>query len=46
MSAVGGALPGAIAGNTGMGAAIGGGGGLTGDYLYGKHKEAEQKAEQ
>jgi hypothetical protein len=44
MGAVGGALLGVMAGNAGMGAAIGGEVGLTGDYLYGKHKEAEQKA--
>ena len=46
MGAVGGALLGVMAENAGMGAAIGGEGGLTGDYLYGKPKEAEQKAEQ
>ena len=46
MGAVGGALLGVMAGNAGMGVTIGGGVGLTGDYLYGKPKEAEQKAEQ
>lgn len=42
--AAGGALIGAIAGNAGMGAAIGAGVGVVGGYLYGKHKEAEQRA--
>ena len=42
--AAGGALIGAIAGNAGMGAAIGAGVGIVGGYLYGKHKESEQKA--
>jgi hypothetical protein len=42
MRVVGGALLGALVGNAGMRAAIGGEGGLTGDYLYGKPKEAEQ----
>ena len=42
--AAGGALIGAIAGNAGMGAAIGAGVGVVGGYLYGKHKESEQKA--
>ncbi|MGZ8935700.1 MAG: YMGG-like glycine zipper-containing protein [Methylobacter sp.] len=42
--AAGGALIGAIAGNAGMGAAIGAGAGVVGGYLYGKHKESEQKA--
>ena len=46
MGAAGGALIGAMAGNAGMGAAIGGEVGLTGGYLYGKHKESEQKAYQ
>ena len=41
MGAVGGALLGVMAGNAGMGAAIGGEIGLTSDYLYGKHQEAE-----
>ncbi|MGR9037273.1 MAG: glycine zipper family protein [Gammaproteobacteria bacterium] len=42
--AAGGALIGAIAGNAGMGAAIGAGAGIVGGYLYGKHKESEQRA--
>lgn len=42
--AAGGALIGAIAGNAGMGAAIGAAAGTAGGYLYGKHKESEQKA--
>ena len=42
--AAGGALIGAMAGNAGMGAAIGAGVGVAGGYLYGKHKESEQKA--
>ena len=42
--AAGGALIGAIAGNAGMGAAIGAVAGTAGGYLYGKHKESEQKA--
>jgi osmotically inducible lipoprotein OsmB len=46
MGAVGGAWLGAMAGNTGMGAAIGGEGGLTGGYLSGTHTEAKQKASQ
>ena len=46
IGAVGGAWLGAMVGNAGMGVAIGGEGGLTGGYLYGKHKEAEQKASQ
>ena len=39
-----GAIIGAIAGNAGMGAAIGAAAGGAGGYLFGKHKEAEQKA--
>jgi hypothetical protein len=39
-----GGIIGAIAGNAGMGAAIGAGTGLVGGYLYGKHKESEQAA--
>lgn len=35
----GGALVGAIAGNTAMGAAIGAGAGLVGGYLYDQHKK-------
>jgi len=42
--AAGGALIGAIAGNAGMGAAIGAAAGTAGGFLYGKHKESEQKA--
>jgi osmotically inducible lipoprotein OsmB len=44
--AAGGAVIGAIAGNAGMGAAIGAVAGTAGGYLYGKHKEAEQRAYQ
>ncbi len=39
-----GAAIGAIAGNAGMGAAIGAAAGTVGGYLYGQHKEAEQRA--
>ena len=39
-----GAIIGAIAGNAGMGAAIGAAAGSAGGFLYGKHKEGEQKA--
>lgn len=42
--AAGGAIIGAIAGNAGMGAAIGAAAGTAGGFLYGKHKEAEQRA--
>jgi hypothetical protein len=42
--AAAGSVIGAIAGNAGMGAAIGAGAGLVGGYLFGKHKEAEQRA--
>lgn len=42
--AAAGAVIGAIAGNAGMGAAIGAAAGTAGGYLYGKHKEAEQRA--
>lgn len=44
--AAAGAAIGAIAGNAGMGALIGGAVGTAGGFLYGKHKEAEQKAYQ
>ena len=44
--AAGGAVIGAIAGNAGMGALIGGAVGTTGGFLYGKHKESEQRAYQ
>ena len=44
MVAAGGAVIGAITGNAGLDAAIGGAAGATGGYVYGKHKEAEQKA--
>ena len=39
-----GAVIGAIAGDAGMGAAIGAAAGSAGGFLYGKHKESEQKA--
>ena len=39
-----GAIIGAIAGNAGLGAAIGAAAGATGGYLFGKHKESEQRA--
>jgi uncharacterized protein YceK len=42
--AAAGAVIGAIAGNAGMGAAIGAAAGTAGGFLYGKHKEAEQRA--
>jgi len=42
--AAGGALIGAMAGNAGMGAAIGAAAGTVGGFLFGKHKEAEQRA--
>src|SRR5690606_1817349 len=42
--AAAGAAIGAIAGDTGLGAAIGGAAGVVGGYLYGKHKEAEERA--
>jgi hypothetical protein len=44
MGAAGGAVIGAIAGDAGLGALIGGAAGATGGFLYGKHKESEQKA--
>jgi hypothetical protein len=44
--AAAGAAIGAMAGNAGMGALIGGAVGTTGGFLYGKHKEAEQRAYQ
>ena len=44
--AAGGAIIGAIAGNAGMGALIGGAVGASGGFLYGKHKESEQRAYQ
>ena len=44
--AAGGAVIGAIAGNAGMGALIGSAVGASGGFLYGKHKEAEQRAYQ
>ena len=44
--AAAGAAIGAMAGNAGMGALIGGAVGTAGGFLYGKHKEAEQKAYQ
>ena len=42
--AAAGAAIGAIAGNAGLGALIGGAVGASGGFLYGKHKESEQKA--
>lgn len=42
--AAAGAVIGAIAGNAGLGAAIGGLAGASGGFLYGKHKETEQRA--
>lgn len=44
MGAGAGALIGAIAGDAGMGAAIGGAAGAGAGFLYGKHKESEEKA--
>lgn len=44
--AAAGAAIGAMAGNAGMGAAIGAGVGTLGGFLYGKHKESEQRAYQ
>ena len=44
--AAAGAAIGAMDGNAGMGALIGGVVGTTGGYLYGKHKESEQRAYQ
>jgi uncharacterized membrane protein len=41
-----GAVIGAMAGNAGLGAAIGAAAGTTGGFLYGKHKESEQRAYQ
>ena len=43
LGAAGGAIVGAIAGNAGLGAAIGGAVGLGSGFLYGKHKESEQR---
>lgn len=40
MGAAGGAAIGAIAGNPGMGAAIGGGAGLLGGYAYDQYKKS------
>ena len=42
--AAAGAAIGAMAGNAGMGAAIGAAAGTVGGFLFGKHKEAEQRA--
>jgi len=39
-----GAAIGALSGNAAMGAAIGAASGVVGGYLYGEHKEAEQRA--
>lgn len=44
--AAAGAAIGAMAGNAGMGAAIGAAAGTAGGFLFGKHKEAEQRAYQ
>jgi hypothetical protein len=44
--AAAGAVIGALAGNAGLGAAIGGAAGASGGFLYGKHKESEQRAYQ
>ena len=44
--AAAGAIVGAIAGNAGLGAAIGGAVGAGGGFLYGKSKEAEERAYQ
>jgi hypothetical protein len=45
-SSAAGAAIGAMAGNAGLGAAIGAAAGTAGGFLYGKHKEAEQRAYQ
>jgi osmotically inducible lipoprotein OsmB len=42
--AAGGALLGAIASNAGLGAAIGGGAGLLGGFLYGEHQQSVHNA--
>jgi hypothetical protein len=42
--AAGGAVIGAIAGNAGMGALIGGAVGSTGGFLYGRSKDAQERA--
>jgi osmotically inducible lipoprotein OsmB len=44
--AAGGALIGAIAGNAGLGVAIGSGTGLAGGFLVGKHEESRRAAYQ
>ncbi len=44
IGAAGGTAIGAISGNTGLGAAIGAAAGAVGGFLYGKHKESEDKA--
>jgi len=44
--AAAGAIIGALAGNAGLGAAIGAAAGGTGGFLYGKHKESEERAYQ
>jgi uncharacterized membrane protein len=44
--AAAGAAIGAMAGNAGLGAAIGAAAGTAGGFLYGKHKESEQRAYQ
>jgi len=42
--AAGGAVIGAIAGNAGMGALIGGAAGSTGGFLYGRSRDAQDRA--
>jgi len=44
MGAAGGAAIGAIAGNAALGAAIGGAAGGAGGFLYGRHRESNQRA--
>jgi hypothetical protein len=44
MGAAGGAAIGALAGNAALGAAIGGATGAGGGFLYGRHRDAEQRA--
>ncbi len=39
-----GAIIGALAGDAGLGAAIGAAAGASGGFLFGKHKESEQRA--
>jgi len=44
MGAAGGAAIGALAGNAALGAAIGGAAGASGGFLYGRHRESNQRA--